>query len=146
MPLGQLLLQAFRWMDDSLRATLAARGWPHITPAQSLVFAHLDHGGTRSAELARRIGVSRQAVHQTVRELEALGLVEQVPDPANASARLVRLTAEGRRNVAAALTAFADLEAELADRIGADMVAQLRAALERDWQQPGPVPTRHHTQ
>lgn len=134
--LGQLLLRAFRWMDDSLRATLEVRGWPQITPAQSLLFANLDAEGTRTSELARRLGVSRQAVHQTVRELERLGFVEQIPDPTNASAKLVCLTEAGRHNVAAALQAFQDLEAVLAQRIGEGRMASLRAVLERDWGDP----------
>ncbi len=138
-PLGQLLLKAFRWFDESLRATLVARGWPEMSAAQSMVFAVLDQDGTSTAELARRIGVSRQAVHQTVKDLEALGLVEQVPEPGDGRVRLVRLTTQGRANVAAALGAFIDLEAELARRIGVGHAAGLRRALEAEWGAGGSV-------
>ena len=41
--------------------------------AHSLVFAQLDPAGTRTAEIARRAGISRQAVPQTVHELQRLG-------------------------------------------------------------------------
>jgi DNA-binding MarR family transcriptional regulator len=74
-PLGQLLLRAFRWFDESLIAALHAAGWPELTRAHSLVFAQLDTEGTRTAELARRAGISRQAIHQTIQELQRLGLV-----------------------------------------------------------------------
>lgn len=134
--LGRLLLLAFRWVDESLRASLEARGWPRITPSQSMLMANLDRAGTRTAELARRLGVSRQAAHQTVRELEDLGLVQQMEDPTNASAKLVCLTDEGERNVADALAIFADVEATLEHRVGTETVRALRRALESEWGDP----------
>ena len=101
-----------------------------------MVFAYLDADGTRPSELARRIGVTRQAVHQTVNELVEMGLVELAPDPTNRRAKLVTLTPYGQRNVEAALKAFADIEAELASRIGAERVQELRKTLESDWGPP----------
>jgi len=136
-PLGQLLMQAFRWFDQSLLATLIARGGPEISQAQSMIFAHLDiDKGTRASELARRIGVTRQAVHKTINELKALGLLELAPDPTNRSAKLVTLTPAGRGDVAMALMAFADIEAHLANRIGVETVTALRQALEKEWGEP----------
>jgi len=138
-PLGQLLLQAFRWFDESLRLSLVARGWPGHTHAQSLVFAHIDRQGVRISELARRVGVSRQAMHRTVGELVALGVMELAPDPTNRSARLVMLTEQGKSNIEAALAVFADLEAGLSDRLGQENAASLRATLEADWGTPQTV-------
>jgi DNA-binding MarR family transcriptional regulator len=131
--LGQLLLRAFRWFDESLIAALHAAGWPELTRAHSLVFAHLDPGGTRTAEIARRAGISRQAVHQTVQELQQLGLVSLVPDPSNRSAKLVVPTDRGRDSIRVAKTTLAELEDELAQRLGRDQVQALRTALEADW-------------
>jgi DNA-binding MarR family transcriptional regulator len=131
--LGQLLLRAFRWFDESLIAALHAAGWPELTRAHSLVFAQLDPGGTRTAEIARRAGISRQAVHQTVQELQRLGLVRLVPDPTNRSAKLVVATDRGRDSIGVAKTTLAKLEGELAQRLGRDQVQALRQALEADW-------------
>ena len=134
--LGQLLLRAFRWFDESLVSALHAAGWPEVTRAHSLVFAQLGPAGTRTAEIARRAGVSRQAVHQTVRELQQLGLVELVPDPANRSAKLVVATDRGRESTRVALATLAALEVELTHRLGRRRVQALREALEADW---GPI-------
>jgi DNA-binding MarR family transcriptional regulator len=134
--LGQLLLRAFRWFDESLVNALHAAGWPEITRAHSLVFAQLDPGGTRTAEIARRAGVSRQAVHQTVQELQQLGLVTLVPDPTNRSAKLVVPTDRGRDSIRVATATLADLEGELVRRLGHQQVQALRTALKADW---GPV-------
>ena len=131
--LGQLLLRAFRWFDEGLIGALHAAGWPELTRAHSLVFAHLDPGGARTAEIARRAGVSRQAVHQTVQELQRLGLVRLVPDPTNRSAKLVVPTDRGRDSIRVAKATLTDLEGELAQRLGRDQVRALRQALEADW-------------
>jgi len=135
-PLIDLSLRAFRWFEDGLLRRLDEAGWPKITRAHSLVFAHLDLEGTRPSELARRIGISRQAVHQTVGELVELGLVELAPDPASRRAKLVVLTPLGRRRVAEAHGIFGELEGELARRIGRKSVTELRRALEADWGAP----------
>lgn len=132
-PLGQLLLVAFRWFDEQLLVMLAKEGWPHLSPSQSLVFAYLDVEGTRLSELARRIGVSRQAVHRTVKELVALDLIELTIDPDNKSAKLVKPTKLGQKNIQAALSTFQRLEQTLGDHIGHADVAKLRAVLEKDW-------------
>lgn len=137
IPIGQLLLQGFRWFDASLLKSLKARGWPEQTRPQSMLFANLDiESGTRSSELARRIGVSRQAVHQTVRELEALNLVQLAPDPSNQSAKLVQLTDRGLKIVGDAIRVFTAIEKQLGDRIGEDNIVLLRQVLEEDWGSP----------
>lgn len=134
--LGLLLLRGFDWFDRALLARMESAGGPPLKKPHSLVFAYLDAEGTRPAELARRIGVSRQAVHQTLRELQALGLVALGPDPTDARARLVVLTEEGRAAVARALAAFEEIEDELCARIGSRRAGAMREALEADWGEP----------
>ena len=111
-------------------------GWPEVTRAQSLIFAHLDRGGTRPSELARRMGLTRQAVHQSVQELVELGFLELAPDPASLRAKRVVLTSRGKRVVADARTVFRQLEDALERQIGRKRVARLRRALESDWGAP----------
>ena len=136
LPLIDLLLRGFRWFEDGLLSRLAEAGWPEITRAHSLVFAHLDSEGTRPSELARRIGISRQAVNQTLGELVALGLIEVVPDPASLRSKLVVLTPTGKTTVGSAHAVFSELEDALAGRIGRASVTELRRALEADWGAP----------
>lgn len=135
-PMGQLLLRAFGWFDEALLARLAEDGWPELTRSQSLLMSQVPAEGIRSAELARRVGVTRQAVSQTLAELEAHGLLERRADPTNASAQLVSLTRRGRASVDAALAIFAELEDELARRIGVTAAQNLRRALSREWGDP----------
>jgi DNA-binding MarR family transcriptional regulator len=100
------------------------------------VFSHLDPDGTRPAEIARRAGISRQAVGQTVAQMKSLGLVKLAPDPTNRRARLVQPTAKGRKALERTGTGSAAAEKTLSRRIGAARVKSLRDALEQDWGLP----------
>jgi DNA-binding MarR family transcriptional regulator len=127
MPL--LLAGAKRWFDDALMASMRAAGEQPLSSAQGQVFALLDPEGTTVAELARRLGVTRQTAHQAVHGLLTLGLLEQVPDPSSARNRLIRITAEGLRVHRRAQATLAVIEGALAERIGEEAATALRAAL-----------------
>jgi DNA-binding MarR family transcriptional regulator len=133
-PLARLLLAGSRWFDRRLLEHLAERGW-RLSAPQSLVFAHLDPGGTRPAELARRLGTSRQAAHELVAGLQRAGVLDVVPDPGDRRGRLVVLTADGRRLARTAQEHLQQLERELAAALGDDAVADLRGVLEQPWPQ-----------
>ena len=135
-PLIDLSFRAARWLEEGLLARLAAAGWTDVTRAHSHVFAHLDKEGTRPAELARRMGVTRQAAHQTIQELVDRGFLELAADPRNKRARRAVLTARGKRVVADARDIVRELEDTLERRIGRKRVARLRRALESDWGAP----------
>lgn len=133
--MGALLLEAFNWFDRSLLISLTRMGWPKLSHSQSLVMAYVtnDRAGIRISELARRLGISRQATHKGVRELERLRFVTITPDPTNSIARIVRLTERGELIVTDAIRVFGKIEAELCHRIGKDSLASMRSALEKDW-------------
>jgi DNA-binding MarR family transcriptional regulator len=134
--LARLLLDRFRWFDEALLSTLTDRLGVKLTSAQSLLFADLPVRGARQSDLARRLGVSRQAVNELVKGLEHLGLVEIVADPDSGRSKLVRPTARGRQSIDVALETFTGLEAELRLRIGDRAVDHLRHALIADWGDP----------
>ncbi|MFD7455860.1 MULTISPECIES: MarR family winged helix-turn-helix transcriptional regulator [unclassified Streptomyces] len=134
--LPQLLGEARRWFEDALFASMEAAGEQPVTTAQASVFAMLDAEGTTVSELARRIGVTRQTVHQAVHGLIDMGLLEQVPDPGSARRRLIRTTPEGLRVHERAQAVIAVVESALADRIGRSGVEALRQALTADWGEP----------
>jgi len=133
--LSSLLTDAQRWVA-SVERNSSGRS-PGLARAHALVFAHLDSGGTRSSEIARRAGISRQAVGQTIAEMRRLGLVKLASDPTNRRARLVQPTAKGRKALQRAGTGSAAAERKLSRRIGPTRVKRLREALEQDWGEPG---------
>lgn len=80
-----------------LRAAFAAAGLDGIRPAQAVALVPLAAGGLHASDLADRLRVSRQAVAQAIAALERHGYVTRGPDPADARARIIELTARGRR-------------------------------------------------
>ncbi len=71
----------------------AGHGW--MTQAQGAVVGHLRIGGVPQAELAQKMGVSKQAVQQFVDTLETDGFVVRAVDPADKRGRIVQLTPRG---------------------------------------------------
>ncbi|MBW7930307.1 MAG: MarR family transcriptional regulator [Gammaproteobacteria bacterium] len=130
------LLHGFYWFDEGLHKSLAAGGWPLLSRSQSMIMINLTDGITRPSDLARAIGVSRQAVQRTLAEMEHDGLISLVPDPADGRAKIVRVSLDGEGINITALRTLVAMEAELERRLGKQVVAQLRKTLYADW---GPV-------
>jgi DNA-binding MarR family transcriptional regulator len=125
----QLLFKAARLVNELGVARVRERsGEPRLRPAHTALFPHVDLEGTRLTELARRVGVSKQAVGQLVNELEEMGVLERVPDPSDGRARLVRFTGGGA-GLLEGLAVLIELERELAGAVGAQRMAGLREAL-----------------
>ncbi|WP_206540087.1 MarR family winged helix-turn-helix transcriptional regulator [Leisingera sp. ANG-Vp] len=51
--------------------------------------------GTRQAEIAARMGISKQAVQQLVLDLEQAGIVQRKPDPADRRGKIITFTDAG---------------------------------------------------
>jgi DNA-binding MarR family transcriptional regulator len=127
--IGRLLLRAQRDFDAELNARLRERGYSDVRLAHSALFAHIDPGGTRSSELAKRAGMTKQGMGQLVADLEEKGYVERVEDPADRRAKLVRLTKKGRRHVRDAREIIGEIEEAYAQRLGDGRLETLRAIL-----------------
>ena len=124
-PLARLLLLASRWFDACSLAELERRGWPRLSPAQSLVSAHLEDDGVPPAELARRLETTRQAAHELVQGLVQLGLLVVTADPGRRGGRLVVTTPRRRQLAVEAYVILLELEQQL----GAHRVRTLRRLL-----------------
>ena len=130
------LLEGFYWFDEGLQNYLRARGWPEVTRPQSMVMANFVDGVRRPSDIARRLGVSRQAVHVTINQMVELGMLALVDDPANGRVKVIALTPQGeamRRDAQAAMVA---LNAELGRRLGASELVRIARLLNSDWGPP----------
>ena len=87
--------------------------------------------GARPAEIARKLGVSRQAVQQLIDTLEHDGIVTRVPDPEDGRAKIVRLTASGAEAHQLGNRVKARIEAALTEELGADTMVALKRDLAR---------------
>jgi hypothetical protein len=128
---AQLLFRVARLVNDRGLARLRAATGHDIRAAHTNLFPHVDLEGTRLTVLARRVGVSKQAVGQLVDELARMGVMERVPDPKDGRAKLIRFaqTADGEHGILAGLRVLGEVEGELEAHIGAPAWASLRFAL-----------------
>lgn len=127
------LLRAYYWMDESLQNGLIQAGFQPRTRTQTMILINIANGITRAAELARVLGVSRQAIQQQINELERDQLVTQIPDPEDRRANRIVFSERGSELINAALAALRQAEQVLAQRLGYDTVRHLRNALTSDW-------------
>ena len=128
--LGLLLRRPYEALQARVYGGLAARGFPEIRPAHSAVFRHIGAGGSRLTELAARAGMTKQSMAYLVDSLAQDGFLAVAPDPSDGRARIVRLTARGRRVWDALIALSTDAEADLAAKLGAKRLAEFRALLE----------------
>ncbi|MDO0932908.1 MarR family winged helix-turn-helix transcriptional regulator [Streptomyces sp. DG2A-72] len=139
-PLIRLLWRAHNWFRAALTTAFENQeDGTAVSAAHVTLLSQLPSEGASIAELARRLGVSAPTAHQWVHELVALGVVTVESDPHSARSKLVLLTAAGARRRAETMQILAGLEAALAERVGADTVTALRAALEESWGSPESV-------
>ncbi|WP_317931974.1 MarR family winged helix-turn-helix transcriptional regulator [Halioxenophilus sp. WMMB6] len=131
--LGQLLLRGFHWMDDGLQRGLQSKGWPEITHAQSMLIIAVGEGINRPSDIAKYLGVSRQAVHQSLNEIVKMGILEMLPDPTDGRAKVVSVSEDAQPMVMDARKVNSNLEKSLAKQLGVDRVKMLREILEEDW-------------
>jgi DNA-binding MarR family transcriptional regulator len=129
--LARLLLAAHRALAAELVVELEERGWPDLRASQAALVLNVDRRfGTRLTELARRAGVTKQAMMVVVDDLEVRGLVRRTPDPEDGRAKVVRLTARGRTFAAECRRAVAAVEARAKRMLGGRRYDVLRETLD----------------
>ncbi|HLB40057.1 MAG TPA: helix-turn-helix domain-containing protein [Actinomycetota bacterium] len=127
----RLLLEARRSLAGELDADLAERGYPDLRPGHVALFLSVDRrSGSRLTDLADHTRLTKQAMMSMVDDLESHGYVRRVPDPADARAKLVRLTARGRRAAAECRRAVQALEQRTRRQLGDRSYDTLRESLE----------------
>jgi len=86
-------------------------GFAEVRPSYgSLLLPLFEEDGLRMGELGRRARLSKQTVTTMVRLIERDGLVERRPDPADARATRIHLTARAKRFRPVAESVLAELE------------------------------------
>jgi DNA-binding MarR family transcriptional regulator len=113
---------------DMVRAAHRS-GFPGLKNSHNAVFATLGPEGSRAADMATQMGITRQSMGEIVRELVELGIVEMKPDPADRRAKLVTWTDHGLAVARAGYQHILDVEDHFARELGEDRFAWLRESL-----------------
>lgn len=100
------------------------------SPSETIVLSRLDRNGPETiADLARREGVTPQAMGATVSALESRGLLTRAADPDDGRRALLSPTESGRALIHDARNAVAERLADaLANHFSPEDIALIRAA------------------
>ncbi len=129
--LVRVLLESHRALSIELAHALEERGYPDVRPGHASVFLHVDRrSGTRLTQLAHRARMSKQGMMLVVDDLESRGYVRRAPDPDDARAKVVKLTAHGRRAATECRKAVQALETRTRRLLGERRYEVLQEALD----------------
>ena len=127
---AKLLLTAARTHTAAVVAELRLRGYVDFPFASASLLWLLDEGGTRSTLLAQRAGVTKQAMSQVVRIMERQGYLQQVADPEDTRAKIIKMTVRGEAVKAACVEVREKLNRQIAQAIGLRKAKELEAYLD----------------
>ncbi|MFI6075394.1 MarR family winged helix-turn-helix transcriptional regulator [Actinoplanes sp. NPDC051343] len=140
LDLTALLNAAGHALSNRLAAALAEVG---LTPRMQSVLVHAIEEDRTQIELATLADLDKTTMVSTVDELERLGLAERKPSPTDRRARLIVVTAEGRRAAAEGRRTADRIHASaLAEVSDPDAFATALATLAEAARGPGPQPIR----
>lgn len=106
-------------------------GYPDVSYAHIPIFRYQGPEGRQPSEIATTAHLSKQTVNDILGQLERSGYLKRQPHPDDGRARIVRLTARGRRLEAAIWQAGRDVEKTWEERIGEPAWAVFRAVLDQ---------------
>jgi DNA-binding MarR family transcriptional regulator len=136
------LIGAFGWMDRCLQDNLAARGWQPLSRTESSIMLFVDQGTISPVDIARALGVSRQAVNQATKSMVERGLVVLDTDPSDGRRKVLGIPPSGEAIGRDAVEIIVGMERELEKRLGKKRLDTLRSALTKSW---GEVPEIERT-
>jgi DNA-binding MarR family transcriptional regulator len=128
---GELLGFGVRVFNDRATRKIQVYGHTSVRVSHFALVRNMDPDGTRITVLARRAGMTKQAMGQLVRELTLLGYVELWQDRTDRRAKLVTYTEKGRRLAGDAAQVLADVHAEFKRALGKGGMKDLRKLLSK---------------
>ena len=125
----RLMVEGSRALEELLHEGLREAGYGDVRPAHYAVFRYLGPEGSRVTELAEAAGMTKQSMGELVDYLEQRSYVQRRADPRDRRAKMVVPTKKGRRGIEAAAELIAEIEAELAGRVGNERLEELAGSL-----------------
>jgi DNA-binding MarR family transcriptional regulator len=136
MLIGALLRVPAQAIHRRLISELNAAGFEELRVPHMAVLQFPGPDGVRPGILAERAGMSKQAMNQLLRSLEALGYIVRSDAPDEGRARIIRFTKRGRAAYSKVYDILRDIEREWSAELGPKRFAQLKESLLRVWDSP----------
>ena len=136
MLIGALLRVPAQAIHRRIINELNAAGFRELRVPHMAALQYPGPDGVRPGLLAERAGISKQAMNQLLRSLEALGYIVRSDAPDEGRARIVRLTKRGRSAYATIHEILRDIERAWSDQLGPKRFTELKELLLRVWESP----------
>jgi len=136
MLIGALLRIPSQAIHRRIVAELNAAGFEELRLPHMAVLQFPGPDGARPIELAERAGISKQAMNQLLRSLEATGYIDRTDAPHQSRARIVLLTDRGHAAYAKIHEILRAIENEWRAELGPERFARLKGLLLRVWESP----------
>jgi DNA-binding MarR family transcriptional regulator len=124
------MLVGWQWVREQVFEGTRAAGYLDLNPAHVGLVRYLTLDGLRPIEIAARMQITKQSVHDLLGHLEQRGYLLREEDPVDRRARVVRLTAKGRQLERDVRAQAAEADAQIAAMLGEPRFGQLRDALQ----------------
>lgn len=118
--IGWRLWDAAAAWKAKFAAGMIEQGHDWYAEARSSVVPYVALEGTRQAEIAARMGLSKQAVQQLIQDLEQAGIVRREPDPEDGRGKIVKFTDAGVAAQRDSARIKRDVEAQMRAELGDD--------------------------
>jgi DNA-binding MarR family transcriptional regulator len=127
--IGALLRTPWEAVQRHMLQRLHERGFDDVDAAYLTIFRYPGPQGARPTDLARRLGLSKQALNYLLRELERLGYLERGPHPDDLRSKRIVLTKRGVAAGGVIREAVAEVEVAWEEQLGPERFAELRDLL-----------------
>lgn len=128
-----LIYGKYHWFTGFVSQVLKTTQWSQLKRAHIIILGGIYSGETRSIRLAEMVGVSRQAVSKTVRELEEFGLIAQSSDSKKGNSSVLLLTQDGHACIEAVNTEVDLLMDGLSKKFGKQALKNAIDIMNADW-------------
>ena len=113
----------------AIRAELHSIGVDDLPRNGAFILADIDTTGGPRQDLSSDLGVSKQAISQTLDTLASRGYLERSPDPEDRRRIKLELTERGRQAVAAVLRGVEAVDHQLEQRVSPEQIEAMRLGL-----------------
>lgn len=121
---------AHQWVIAQVHAHVVQAGYSDLSRAQIGIFRYPTPEGLRPSQLADQLQITKQSVNDLLYEMEERGYLHRAPDPSDGRARVIRLTAQGRKLEQTVYDGAQTAERAIAELLGPRRFAQLHHSLE----------------
>jgi DNA-binding MarR family transcriptional regulator len=136
MLIGALLRVPAQAIHRRIVTGLNAAGFEELRVPHMALLQFPGPDGARPGMLAERAGMSKQAMNQLLRSLEAFGYITRSDVPGEGRARIVRLTKRGHAAYAKIHEILREIEREWSAELGPRRFTEFKKLLLRVWESP----------